>query len=206
MDWLDWVVRGAGGIFALLTLAFGFSRVSSFAERDVSGLWWVLFGALGIIWGIAQIADWTLPVTTTIYLANGGNESRSAQLGARSICVPALSYDGFSWRIDAPDVVTVTASGSEPEHRYPIAKGTWFINLSPIIVTADMYESSGSIDFDALFSDHQGVIHVSSRLGRPFRMFSQSPLDRIYSPSGDIAQSSVAGPCPGGVTEAAKRR
>jgi len=196
MDWLDWVVRVAGATFGLLTLAFGFSRVSAFTERDVSALWWLGFAVVGIVWAIAQIADWTMPITTTVYLANGGNEPLPARIGGDQICIPGKSYDGFSWRLGAPDTVTAGGEASESEHRYTIGKGTWFINLSPTIVTADMYEDSGSIGFDALFSDRQGAIRVSPKLGRPFRMFSQSPLDRVYAPNGDVMRDSIDGSCP----------
>jgi hypothetical protein len=196
MDWLDWIVRGTGLTFGLLIVAFGFSRVSSFAERDISPLWWFVFSLVGPVWVIALVAGWVLPIATTVYLANGSKEPLPARIGKDQICIPAKSYDGFSWRLSTPETVIVGGGESGPEQSYSVGKGTWFINLSPIIVTADMYESSGSIILDALLSDQQGAIHVNSRLGRPSRMFSQSPLDRFYSPEGDIVRDSVAGPCP----------
>jgi hypothetical protein len=196
MDWLDWIVRGAGAVFGLLTLLFGFSRISSFTERDISVLWWLGFAVVGAVWAIAQITDWIVPISTTIYLANGGKEALPARIGGDQFCIPEKSYDGFTWRFGAPNTVTVGGEASQPERRYTIDRGTWFINLSSTVVTADMYESSGTIDFDALFSDQQGAIHVSSKLGRPFRLFSQTPLDRMYSPDGDVMRDSTEGPCP----------
>jgi len=198
MDWLDWVVRAAGAVFGLLTLAFGMSRATAFTERDTSPLWWVAFAAVGATWAVAQIADWTMPISTILYLANGGNNPRAAQVDGKTICIPAKSYDGFTWRFAVPAQVTFSGEGGEDRNRIPIGKGTWFINLSSTLVTADMYESSGSVAYDALFAKQSQAIKVSSKYGRPFRMFTQLPLDRIYSPDGDVAEASYEGACRAG--------
>jgi hypothetical protein len=197
MDWLDWIVRVAGGSFGLLTLAFGFSRISNFTERDVAPIWWLAFIFIGTVWAVSLAANWMLPVSTTVYLANGSDHATAARIDGDIICIPGKSYDGFSYRLRVPKLVVVVSSAAGPEQRYPVGKGTWLINTSSEIVTADMYEpSSNSIEFDALMSNRQGVLHINSRFGRPFRMFSQAPLDRAYTASGDVVPRSIDGPCP----------
>jgi hypothetical protein len=202
MDWLDWTVRGAGATFGLLTLAFGLSRASAFTERDVSPFWWFAFAATGIVWAVVQVADWALPITTIVYLANGGDVGKQAKIGGRQVCLPGKSYDGFTWRIAAPSTVTVGGTPTDVLHQYAIGKGTWFINLSTTLVTADMYAEGNTIDFDALFAYKPEAFKVSSRYGKPFRMFSQSPLDRFYAADGDVIHISFDGPCPAESTSA----
>ena len=194
MDWLDWIVRGAGGLFGLLTLAFGMSRATAFTERDVAPIWWALFTVVGAIWATALVASWLVPIDTTVYLTNGSDEARAALLGNREVCIPGKAYDGFTWRLGAPESVTVVEGGKQ--QRYAIGKGTWFINLSSTVVTADMYESGLSVAYDAVFASNVQAFKINSRYGRPFRMFSQLPMDRIYSADGDIEHASTEGPCP----------
>jgi hypothetical protein len=196
MDILDWVMYAAGTAFGLLTLGLGLSRASAFTERDVNPLWWLGFIVFGAILAVSLIVDWILPVETTIYLANGGTTAREVLFDDRPICLPAKSYDDFRWRLGTPNTVTVVGDAEQKAHRYKIEKGTWFINTSEVMVSADMYsDDATSIAYDALSSPSNGVMHVGGRLGRPFRMFSQSSLDRIYSPSGDIVRRSSSGPC-----------
>ena len=206
MDWLDWTVRCAGGLFGLLTLVFGLSRISTFTERDVPPYWMPIFALVGIVWAISLVADWLMPIETTLYLANGGDTAREARIDSEVTCIPGKSYDGYTYRWQVPSLVIVAGSSSDTEQRYPVGRGTWFINTSPVVVTADMYEPSAStIDFNALMSPSAGALHISSHYGRPYRMFSQSPLDRFYSPSGDVAQRSFSGPCPNTTPEASPR-
>lgn len=197
MDALDWIVRGAGGMFALLTVALGISRATSVVDRDVSPAWWAGFIVVGAIWIASLIADWTFPIQTTVYLANGSKDAQTAYLGDAVVCLPAKSYDDFNWRFGAPAEVRIGANGAPEQETYRIGKGTWLINVAHSTVTIDMFSSaSPEIDYDAMAATRPGSIRVNSKYGRPFRMFSQLPLDRIYSPDGDVVERSRSGPCP----------
>lgn len=199
MDILDWVTYVAGGAFGLLTLGLGLSRVTAFAERDIAPVWWLGFIVFGAVLAVSLIGDWLFPIEVTIYVANGGDKARQVQIGSETVCLPPKSYDGFSWRIGLPDSVIVEGDPGKPEVRFPVGNGTWFINVSPETVTADMYDhASDSIDFGGLFAQPQsGPLRVNAHYGRPFRMFTQSSLDRAYDPNGDIRQQSRSGPCEG---------
>jgi len=196
MDLLVWIMRAAGGLFALLTLGLAYSRVSSVTERDVNPVWWLAFIVLGAISAVCLVIDWAFPISVTVMLANGGDAPRQARVGDRTICLPAKSYDDLTWRFSVPDAVFVGGNGAA-EQRFAIGKGTWLINTSPVTVTADMYERGGeAVDFDALFAQSTGAIKVSAQYGRPFRMFSQAPIDRVYVADGDVRRRSIDGPCP----------
>lgn len=199
MDWLDWIMYGAGGAFGLLTLRLGFSRISGFAERDVEPIWLLAFVVLGAVLLASLVTDWAFPIRLTVYLVNGGEVRQQVMLGDQVVCLPPKSYDDFVWRFGGPDRVIVGAGGGggRPPLRFPIGKGTWFINTSPETVTADMYDrSSDSVDFGSVSAQvGNGPFRISTRYGRPFRMFSQSSLERAYQREGDIKHASSDGPC-----------
>lgn len=197
MDILDWVMYVSGGGFGLLTLGLGLSRVTAFAERDIAPIWWIGFIVFGGVLAVSLIGDWFFPIEVTIYVANGGDVARQIQIDSQTICIPAKSYDRFSWRIRLPDSVILDGGRDQPQTKFEVGKGTWFINASPETVTADMYDrASNSIDFGGLFArPESGPLRVNARYGRPFRMFTQSSLDRAYDPNGDIKRLSRSGPC-----------
>ena len=194
MDYLDWITYGAGGALGVLTGILALSRLSGSAERDIAPIWQSGFILSSGILALALVLGWIFPITTVVYVANGGEAPRQVRMGDEVLCLPAKSFENFAWRFSPPDAVVV---GGEPnrEERYPVGKGTWFINTAPIPVSADMYYGSDSVVFDALNASSSGVIRVDSRYGRPFRMFSQSGFDRVYSTDGDILRRSIDGPC-----------
>lgn len=194
MDYLDWITDGAGGALGLLSLGLGLSRLSGSVERDITPLWQLAFIAAGAGLAAALILGWIFPVEVTIYLANAGDAPRQVRMGDETRCLPGKSYDDFSWRLSPPDVVLVGGRGRET--RYEISKGTWLINTAPATVSADMYDTAGMVDFDALNAHAAGAIRINSHFGRPLRMFSQSSFDRVYSVDGDVLQRSTSGPCP----------
>lgn len=197
MDVVDWVMYVSGGAFGLLTLGLGLSRLSAFTERDINPIWWLGFIVFGGLLALSLIVDWMIPIRTTIYLANGSKIAREVHIDNRVLCLPAKSYDDFRWRIDSPSTVTVIGKDGQNNIAYKITTGTWFINTSPVFVSADMYDRrSPTIDYDALAAASSGAMHVDGRYGKPFRMFSQSSFDRVYSASGDVLQDSDSGPCP----------
>ena len=196
MDIVNWVMYVAGGAFGLLTLGMGFSRLSAFTERDINPMWWLGFILSGGVLAIALIVDWFFPVSTIIYLANGSDTAHEVHIDDRIVCIPAKSYDALEWRIEQPTHVTVVGAQGTRDEAYRVVKGTWFINVSPATVSADMYSDDNmSINFDALFTRSNMAVHLDGRYGKPFRMFSQSSFDRIYSPEGDIQKGSQSGPC-----------
>ncbi|HEY1722298.1 MAG TPA: hypothetical protein VGG27_13730 [Magnetospirillaceae bacterium] len=195
MDFIDWIMYLSGGAFGLLTLGLGLSRASAFTERDVNPVWWLGFIVFGGLLAGTLIIDWIVPIETTIYLANGSDIAHEVVIGGETICLPGKSYDSFHWRLDSPTQITIRSENNERD-QYPIGKGTWLINTSTILVSADMYQEDGmGISYDAMTAQSRGAIHVSSNLGKPFRMFSQSSFDRVYDPSGDVQRRSHTGPC-----------
>jgi len=194
MDYLDWTTYIAGGALGLLTLGAGFSRLSGAVERDIAPIWQLGFIVAGGVFAASLIGGWIFPIVTTVYVANGSSLPRQVKLGDDVLCLPAKSYQGFVWRLFAPESVTVEGPG--PEAHYHIGKGTWFINTARTTISADMYTNTESVVFGALDSSTSGAIHVDSRYGRPLRMFSQSSFDRVYSADGDIFERSTSGPCP----------
>ncbi len=208
MDTLDWIARGSGVSFGLLLLALGATRLNpAGGAGDISPVWQVLLAIAGGIWAVTLIADWLFPVTTTVYIANASAGSYDVRLADGSeTCLGAKLYWGRSWRLWPPNSLAVLEVGSGRIERFQIGKGTWFINVSSVPVSADMHDNAtDSIDFDALLALKPEVVHLSNSIGRPFRLFSQLPMDRIYTPDGDVTQSWSSGRCAGvksGWTEA----
>lgn len=197
MDILDWVAYVSGSAFGLLTLGLGLSRVTAFAERDIQPVWWLAFIVVGAIWAVSLIGDWLFPIDMTVFVANGGSVARQLRIGDQVTCLPAESYEEFTWRFGAPDSLIIEDMRNHSESRFKIGKGTWFVNASPETVTADMYDrEADSIDFGGLFAQPEsGPIRVNAHYGQPFRMFTQSSLDRAYDPNGNVRRLSRAGPC-----------
>jgi hypothetical protein len=194
MDLLDWVTYIAGGGLVFLTGALGFLYLSGAAERDITPLWGLGFVVCGVILGGSLVWDRLFPIDTIVYVANGGTTPRQVRIGDEVRCLPGKSYDDFRWRFGAPDAVIVGAGAGNA--RYPIGKGTWFINTAPQPVSADMYYGSDRIDNDAVTANSSGAIHIDSHYGRPVRMFSQLNFDRVYGVAGDVVQRSDSGACP----------
>ncbi len=196
MDFVDWIMYVSGGAFGLLTLGLALSRASAFTERDINPIWWIAFIVFGGLLAVTLIADLVVPVDTIIYLTNGSNDAREVLIDSRAICMPPKSYDRFQWRLGRPDKVTVVGANGDRGGVYKVDKGTWLINASSVSVYADMYAEGGNaIDYDALAAPQRSAVHVDGRYGKPFRMFSQSQFDRVYSAGGDIVEGSRSGPC-----------
>ncbi len=193
MDYLDWTRDIAGAALGLLTIGVGLSRLSGARERDVSLLWRLALILSAGALAASLVFNWVFPVETTVYLANASDRPREVRLGDDVVCLPGKSFDDFRWRLSAPDEVVVGEEGRET--RYPIGKGTWFINTATALVSADMYIGE-SVAFDAVTARGSGAIRVDSHYGRPLRMFSQSSFDRVYSMDGDVIERSDKGPCP----------
>jgi len=194
MDYLDWIIYGSGAALGLLTIGLGYSRLSGSVERDISPLTQLVFIVCGAALALALVFGWIFPVRTVVYLANGGNTPRQVKVGDDILCLPGKSFEDFSWRLDSPDAVIV-GGGKERETRYPIGKGTWFINTAPTLVSADMYAGANSVAFDAFNSTSAGAFRIDSHYGRPFRMFTQSSFYRVYSADGDMVERITSGPC-----------
>jgi hypothetical protein len=172
------------------------SRASAFTERDINPVWWGGFIVSGAVLAITLIVDWIFPIDTTVYLVNGSTHAREVLIDSRAVCMPPKSYDRFQWRVSPPDQVTVVGENGDHSGVFKISKGTWLINASSTVVSADMYDSRGpAIDYDALSSPARAVMRVDGRYGKPFRMFSQSSFDRVYSADGDVLERSISGPC-----------
>ncbi len=92
--------------------------------------------------------------------------------------------------IELPDLVRVIGLDGDRDVSYPLSKGTWFINTAPATVSADLYDSkTTSVDTEAVLAHASGVTRIDSRYGKPYRMYSQSSFDRVYSTQGDIQKN-----------------
>lgn len=197
MDLLDWIVRISGvGAVGFLVIN-GISRFRLIPEGDPPLVVQLIIFLLSATWVCSLCLSAAMPINTVVYLSNGSDRAYDIRLGDWRFCLPGRSYQHFTWRRVPTEELVAHAAGSPDEERFAVTQGTWFINVSPTNVYVDVIDlATESIGLNAFYIDKAQKLHFDATRGRPYQLYSQPPVDRIYSLEGDIKRRRAPAPCP----------
>jgi hypothetical protein len=198
MDDLDWIVRGVGVIACGLLVVHAVRRLNPVDTADTS-LAWQLFRLLSLVlWLILLAADHHWPIRTAVYIVNSGDAGIDISVGRSAFCLPGKSYRVLTWRWAVPPQFEAKDGPKGGPVPYRIEAGTWIVNVASTTVSADFLDRNdflAPIKPDFLSLGGGGRIRVSLRSGRPYRLYSELPLDRAFTTDGDIAERWHDGRC-----------
>lgn len=194
LDALDWfAVIAACVAGAALTLQ-AFSGLNLFQPRSsLSPLEMVTVTSMLVFAGVFA-ADQYWPVRTMLYLVNADPLPLMISAGEYKGCLLPKSYNVLSWRWDPPKEFEVSDPRSHASVKLPVGAGTWVVNPSKTKVSADFISPEG-LEQDTMLVGDRNLLKVNVGSGKIYRMFSGNPIDRVYSPEGDIVAKDMPETC-----------
>lgn len=193
-DLLDWGVILAAALAILAWALRSAAGVDLFQPRSslslISGIAAIGAATFVALW----LADWFWPVRVSVYLVNAENQPMHIDIGDHKGCLMPKSFVVLTWRWNWPKTLEFIDPVSDSDKLLTLSPGTWIANPSGQKISADL-SNVRSMAQNTVSVDQEFAVNIKVASGGIYRIFSDLPMDRVFSPEGDVLADKLKKSC-----------